>query len=188
MNEIEKYFSENTSPVYKNEFQKKEASWFNGRTHFPSYRYRIATDKLQMVYDYLSNDLSQSNALFPFKSDFHLVKIRYKFQSDLKSDFEMERRSFIGRLFNKKKYQVKTSDTEMEKKLINDALINEIFTTYFDPEFSPKIRGVNKEDKYVITIRFSLIRFNSQLFNLISELLIAFEKRYVNSENQSGTS
>ncbi len=64
----------------------------------------------------------------------------------------------------------------MEKYLQKNELLNQLYTTYFDPEFSPIIRGENKTENYVVSFRFNLIRFNPEIFDLISEFLYAFEK------------
>ncbi len=187
MNEIEYYFSENASVIYGREFQKKESSWFNGRSYYPSYKYRIATEKLQMVYDYLSNELLDSNTLLPSKSDYHIIKIRYKFSSDLNAGFEMMAKWFLWKLFHKKKYHVRSSNKELADYLSGNDSIRKLYAAYFDPEFSPKVKGISKEGRYVITFRFSLIRFNPEIFNLISDFLLHFESKYANpgKENQS---
>lgn len=186
MVELEKYLSENTA-IYGNDFQKKESRWFNGKNYYPSYKYKIATEQLRVVYDYLSNDLSTSSALVPSKSDFHVVKISCKVDVKNVSNFKIIGKTFLWRLINRKKFQVKTKNTQFEKLLQNNKIINQLFTTYFDPEFSPIIRGERKHDYFVVSFRFTLIRFNSEIFDLVSEFLKEFEQK-INEENPSMSS
>lgn len=183
MNEIEKYLSENTA-IYTNTFQQKESRWFNGRSYYPSYKYKVSTERFRLVYDYLSNEFSYSSALIPSKTDFHIVRIRYELPLEFAANFKITSQSFLWKWFNKKKFKVKTTDETLEKYLQKNELLNQLYTTYFDPEFSPIIRGENKTENYVVSFRFSLIRFNPEIFELISKFLYSFEQEF-SAENLS---